>query len=260
MHFTLRFLPAVLALLVASQVIARAADEVALFRPGEALTYRVGWGLLGHAGELKVSATAESCDGVEQTRVTTTSSTSGFVRALYRFDGEAQMLFNADDGRLLSATASTDSGKQRTNASILFDYQKAEATYTDHLRPKRNTLLSLPSEGRPMDLITSLIQTRVWALKPGESRDVMVLFDDEFYSLRITAERLETIKTPSGPRDTVVLIPRMIGKPKGMFRRGGEVSVWVSDDANHLPVRFEVKLKVGTAYAVLTDYKAPVIN
>lgn len=260
MNSTRRFLQAVLVLLVAAPGIARAAEEIALLRPGEALTYHVGWGLLGHAGELKVSAAAETKDGVEQTLVTTTSSTSGFVRALYRFDGEARMLFNTGDGRLLSATASTEANKDRTKASILFDYAKSEAVYTDHLRPKRNTLLPLPSDGRPMDLITSLIQTRVWALKPGDSRDVLVLFDDEFYSLRITAEREETIKTASGPRNTVLLIPRMLGKPKGMFRRGGEVRVWVSNDADHLPVRFEVKLKVGTAYAVLTDYQAPAAN
>jgi hypothetical protein len=49
----------------------------------------------------------------------------------------------------------------------------------------------------------------------------------------------------------------MIGKPKGMFRRGGEVHVWVSADADRLPLRFEVKLKVGTAFAVLTDYRPP---
>ncbi|HEY9249400.1 MAG TPA: DUF3108 domain-containing protein [Rariglobus sp.] len=242
-------------LLVAAQS-APADGQVVLLKPGETLSYRVGWGPLGHAGDIMVTAAAEVVDGQTRTRMTTTTATRGFVRVIYPFDGEAGMLFDPADGRLLSASASTQGGGSKTKASIAFDYVTGKASYVDHLRPERNTTLPLP-DGHLMDMITSLIQTRVWALAPGDSREVWVLFDDEFYPLRITAEREETIATPKGPRKTVLLVPRMIGKPKGMFRRGGEVHVWVSADADRLPLRFEVKLKVGTAFAVLTDYRPP---
>ena len=33
----------------------------------------------------------------------------------------------------------------------------------------------------------SLVQTRGWDLKPGEERDALVLFDNEFYELSIHA-------------------------------------------------------------------------
>jgi hypothetical protein len=213
--------------------------------------------VLGHAGELKIGAQAEKTeDNQALVRVTTTSSTRGFVRMLYSFGGDLWTLFDARDGRMLTASATTHSSKAKTHASIDFDYDKREANYVDHLKPTRSTTLHVPP-GRPMDMITALIQTRVWGLAPGESRDALVLFDDEFYSLQITAEREETVATPNGPRRALLLIPRMIGKPKGMFRRGGEVKVWVSADEDRLPLRFEVKLKVGTAYAVLSDYRPP---
>jgi Protein of unknown function (DUF3108) len=234
----------------------RASESVVLLQPGETLTYRVGWGLLGHAGDMKITSATETLDEVFHTRVNTTTATRGLVRALYSFDGDASMLFDASDGNLLSATARTRSSKNRTHASITFDHDKREADYIDHLKPARSSTLIVP-EGRPMDLMTALIQTRVWSLKAGDSRDVLVLFDDDFYSLKITAEREETISTPNGPRKALLLAPRMIGKPKGMFRRGGEVRVWVSADADRLPLRFEVKLKVGTAFAVLTSYQPP---
>lgn len=235
---------------------ARASESAALLQPGESLAYRIGWGMLGHAGDMKITAATETIDDVAHIRVNTTSATRGLVRALYSFDGDASMLFNPSEGNLLSATARTRSSKNRTHASITFDHVRREADYTDHLKPARSSTLLMP-EGRPMDLMTALIQTRVWSLKAGDSRDVLVLFDDDFYSLRITAEREETISTPKGPRKAMLLIPRMIGKPKGMFRRGGEVRVWVSTDADRLPLRFEVKLKVGTAFAVLTSYQPP---
>ena len=235
--------------------LARATEPVALLQPGEVLTYRVGWGVIGSAGEMKVVASTDMIDGQPRTRVTTSSSTRGLVRMLYSFDGEAQTFFDPRDGRLLTAQAITRSSKDKTHASISFDYEKAEASYVDHLQPERTKIMPLPPGGHPMDLITALMQTRIWVIGPGESRDVLVLFDDDFYSLRITAFREETIQTPKGPRKALHLVPTMLGKPKGMFRRGGEVHVWVSADAERLPLRFEVKLKVGTAFAVLTDYK-----
>lgn len=235
----------------------RSEETAALLRPGEQLTYRVGWGVFGGAGEIKIGAElAEPGDNPSRLLITTTTSTRGFVRALYSFDGDAFALFDARDGRLLNASATTRSSKAKTHSSITFDYATREAAYIDHLKPSRSTRVPLP-DGLPTDLITALIQTRGWGLTAGQSRDVPVLFDDEFYPLTITAEREETISTPDGPRKAMLLIPRMIGKPKGMFRRGGEVYVWVSADEDRLPLRFEVKLKVGTGVAVLTDYRPP---
>ncbi|HEY8931742.1 MAG TPA: DUF3108 domain-containing protein [Rariglobus sp.] len=230
--------------------------EIVLLRPGEELIYHVSWGWFGQAGELKVSAASDPHEGAKQTRVTTISSTRGFMRAFYRFDGEARMIFDAHDGRLLSSTATSDSGKERTQTSIVFNYAKSEAAYVDHLHPARNASLLIPA-GRPMDIATGLIQTRVWALQPGESRDVLVVFENEFYPLHITAERVEIVQAADGPRKAVLLVPHLVGPPKGMFRREGKVRVWVSADEDRLPVRFEVKLKIGTVRAVLTDYRAP---
>ena len=152
--------------------------------------------------------------------------------------------------------ATTKARSDETDASIQFDYTNAEAVYTDYLKPTRSTTLAVP-EGDFSDFITALIQARHWSLAPGQSREVQVLFDDEFYHLKITAERIEKISTADGKQSALLLIPRMVGKPKGMFRKGGEVRVWISDDSQHLPLRFEVKLQIGTAVALLAAHAEP---
>jgi hypothetical protein len=109
-----------------------------------------------------------------------------------------------------------------------------------------------------MDLIMSLIQTRAWNLKPGETKDALVIFDDEFYELTIHAEKYEEVRTTLGTFNTLVLVPRMEKTPpKGMFKRGTGVRVWISQDERRLPVKFQVEFKFGSGVATLVNYQPP---
>ena len=42
--------------------------------------------------------------------------------------------------------------------------------------------------------------------------------------------------------------------PKGMFKRGSKVRVWIAQDEHRLPVKFEVEFKIGTGTATLETY------
>ena len=232
------------------------AETSSALNDGESYSFRVSWGPFFNAGEITLAAKKETALGVNRLRITTRTSSRGVIRTLFPFDGTGESFFDEASGRLLEARAETAAGQKKTSASILFDYAKAEAIYTDHVKPSRNTTVEVPA-GNFSDFITTLIQARQWNLAPGQSREVHVLFDDEFYHLNITAERIEKIRTADGKKSALLLVPRMVGPAKGMFRKGGEVRVWISDDAEHLPVRFEVTLPVGTAVALLTAHTAP---
>jgi hypothetical protein len=66
------------------------------------------------------------------------------------------------------------------------------------------------------------------------------------------------VKTPLGTFDTLVIVPRMEKTPpKGMFKRGSTVRVWISQDERHLPVKFEVEFKFGSGVATLVNYQPP---
>ncbi len=221
---------------------------------GEVLTFRVGWGIFTGAGEIKVSAKAEPLGDDARLKVTTTTSSGGFLRNFYPFDARAEATYREADGRLLMSNESSTSKKKQTQQSLVFDYDHRKAAYVNSVRPDRTAELTLP-EGNPMDLITSLIQTRTWDLKPGEKQDALVIFDDDFYELTIYAVAYEDLRTPLGKFKTLKLVPRMEKTPpKGMFKRGSTVSVWISQDERHLPVRFEVEFKFGAGVATLVDY------
>jgi hypothetical protein len=139
---------------------------------------------------------------------------------------------------------------------VLFDHSARTAAYTERGATAPRTL-TMP-EGEPSDLILALLQTRTWNLKPGEARDALVLFGDDFYELTIHALRYEDVYTSLGDFKTLVLEPKMEKTPpKGMFKRGSSVRVWISQDEKRLPVRFEVEFNIGTGVATLDYYEPP---
>lgn len=226
------------------------------FGDGERFSFRVSWGIFSHAAEITIAARTEAAANLPQIHVTTTTSTHGLIRKLYAFDGRAESVFDGHDGRMLAATADTSTKKRKTRAMAVFDYTTANVRYEDFLRPHRSTNIPLPP-GQPMDLITSLIEARAWNLKVGDRRPTTVMFDDEFYELTLVAERIERVQTPTGKYDALVVVPIMEKEPKGMFKRGGTVRVWISQDEKRLPVKLEVSLKYGTGIAWLTEYRPP---
>lgn len=221
--------------------------------PGEKFVYRLAWGPFRKAASLEIVAEQDPDSKEPMTRITTHTATRGMIRALYAFDGWGQFFYEPDSGRLLRATAWTETSRKKTNATMTIDYETMKADYVDHVRPARSLELDIP-EAQAFDFLTTLIQSRNWDVEIGKDFAVPVYFDDELYDLVISVEERSKVSTPQGKRDALLLVPRMPVEPKGMFEDGGEIKVWVSDDELRLPLRFEVKVPVGTAMAVLTEH------
>lgn len=223
---------------------------------GETLTFRVGWGIFQNAGEIQVAAKADTSDGKPEVTITTLTTTRGMLSRLFKFEARADAVFDAATGRMTVHTEKSFSGKKSTSNAMQFNYAKASADYIDMMNSDKNLTVPLPAGDPPLDLITSLLQTRTWDLKPGETRDANVIFEEEIYQLTLHALRYEKLTTPLGTFNTLVYEPRMEKTPpKGMFKKGSTVRVWISQDDAHLPVRFQVDFKFGAGVATLVSHE-----
>jgi len=257
-----RFFPAGAALLAAlSLTLPLDAVPAAVPLPlenGESLAYHVSWAFLPGVGEIKVDARqVAGAAGGPQLQVVTTTASRGLAHLLLPFELRAESLFDLRTGRLVSLSETSDKRDRLAVHEVSFDYARRVAKYTVGGDSPSVRLLAMPP-GFPTDLITCLLEARTWSLRPGETHEALVLFEDDFYELTVHALGYETITTPLGTFFTVVLEPRMEKTPpKGMFRNGSTVRIWISLDAHRLPVRFEVQFKFGTGMATLADYRPP---
>lgn len=224
------------------------------FSDGETLRYRVSWGIFRNAGEITIAAHQETLAGTPVMRVTTATSSKGFVRGVYKYDDSGAAIVDLATSRLLATEEQSEDSRRRTESRTDFDYEAGVARHRDTTRPHRNTDLPLPTDARPVDLITSLVAPRHWAMKPGDTREVVVHFGREFFPITLHAEEIEEISTPMGKFKALRIVPRMDKEtPRGLFARGGEIMVWISQDDEPLPVRMQLKLKYGTATLLLME-------
>lgn len=222
--------------------------------PVERFSYRVGWGIFRNAGFIEI--TRHAAEAGEPLRITTKTASSGVIRSFYAFDGTAESIYEPKGPRLLSMEVESGTRNDREKHALRFAYEQGAAYYTNASADGENERIAIP-EGDAIDLTMCLLEARAWQLKPGDKKDVVVVFGDDFYTLTIHAERYEEVKTPLGTFQTVLLSPRMEKTPpKGMFKRGSSVRVWISQGEKPLPVKFEIKLKVGTGVASLIDYQS----
>jgi hypothetical protein len=229
------------------------------FGNGESLTYSVRWGIIPSVGRITIAAEAIGQGPDAVLRVTTTTATVGLARGLFRFDGRGESVYQASDADCCCPRSEWSSYRDKVvKNTITFNYDARMATYTDEIHPKNSRQIRMPP-GDPSDLILALIATRNWNIPPGEQRDALVIFQDQFFPLTIRAGGAGLVFTSLGIFKTSVLVPRMEKTPPSACSSGDRPCGCGSPTTmtRHLPVRFEVGFRFGTGTATLLDYSPP---
>jgi len=89
--------------------------------------------------------------------------------------------------------------------------------------------------------------------QPGARIPFTMFLDDQVYQLYIRYLGKEKITTKYGTFNTIKIRPLLI---EGTIFKGGEkMTVWVSDDNNHVPVRVDSPILVGSIKVDLVGYE-----
>jgi hypothetical protein len=117
----------------------------------------------------------------------------------------------------------------------------------------KNTTLTEPlPNSSVVDILSGLYFYRNLSLEVGTSV-VLQLFDSNRYSpTTVVVLRKEHLTLP-GMRgvDTLVVHPQL--KTEGLFKRTGEILVWLTDDEKKVPVKVETRIVLGKVTAELVS-------
>jgi len=89
--------------------------------------------------------------------------------------------------------------------------------------------------------------------KPGDKIPFSMFLDDKVYNLYIKYGGKEVVETRMGTYHAIKISPLLI---EGTIFEGGEkMTIWVSDDENHIPLRVESPILVGSIKVDLVGYE-----
>ncbi|UTG92056.1 DUF3108 domain-containing protein [Geobacter sulfurreducens] len=212
--------------------------------PGrEKLTYRIT--MLGiPVGEAMI----EAVRGREREEVTITTRVRSYpvISAIYPVDDVIETRLVA--GNYLITRIRQREGTFTGDSGFTLMMREKKAFWADRLRNRYATHL-LPRED-VTDIVSGFYFLRNKRLEVGQPV-VLHLFDsNEYAPTTVEVLRREGVTLPGGRTvDTLVVHPLL--KTAGIFRRTGDMMIWVTDDAYKVPVRMDTAISVGRVRAEL---------
>lgn len=220
---------------------------LAAFSNGETLDYNLTWlRINGGTARMTIAPMDQ-----ERTRYRITSiakSSPGFAR-IFKVRDEIETIVAGDDFSTLRYTKRLDERGDKI---------EEVTTVEDGVATRKRKKIKKLAVPRPVfDPISVIYYLRGLDLTPGKSHELTLVADGKLYTVHARVRRRETIQTPAGKFETVLVEPEMI--TEGVAREE-RMFIWYSDDDRRVPVRIRTEMKVGAITATLRHVQSGVTS
>jgi Protein of unknown function (DUF3108) len=211
----------------------------------ENLEYEVEWRLIS-AGRAKLSLANFSPESTVEREMKLHLESTGLVSRLFHVNDDYTA--DATGNYCAESTFMTaHEGSRDRETKVEYDASAHKAVFHEHDFAKNTTIsheVGIPNCSH--DIVSGLYQLRTMALEPGKSVFLPISDGKKSVSMKIECQRREEIRTPLGPRKT--LLYEIFAFNDVLYQRPGHVHVWLTDDARRVPVQIEIRLQftIGT--------------
>ena len=221
------------------------------FKKGEFLQYDVSYGFFDAAtATLEVAPSSKKINGRNTMHIVGKGKSTGALRWFFKIDDHYETYIDEEAILPWKFIRHVREGSYKLDRNIDFDqysnkatvFQKDTKNYT--ITPNTQDLLSAFYYARTLDLQSA---------KTGEEFVINTFFDREMYPLKIKFLGKEIVETKLGEFNCLKFRP-MVEKGR-VFKEEEDMTLWISDDCNKIPVRLKADLLVGAIKMDLAEYK-----
>jgi hypothetical protein len=220
------------------------------FKAGESLTYKVYYNLAGMsaaAGEATFNTSFEKFQGKDCYHVV--AEGKSYHDFLFKVRDKYESYFDTATLQPYKFLRDVNENGYKTYENVTFVKSAHTAITNSGVYPVEDCIqdvLSATFYARNIDFNTH---------KPGDKIYFAMFLDRQVYHLYVRYLGKETIRTRYAKFRTIKFKPLLV---KGtMFEGGEKMTVWVTDDPNHIAVRVESPIVVGKVQVDMTMYRNP---
>jgi hypothetical protein len=176
--------------------------------------------------------------------INATADTVGAVNMLFPVVDRFQSAFDVHTGCSTGFSKQTQEGRRKISSDLTFDYHTGKQTLTERNLVKgtqKTQTESIPA--CVTDSLSGIFYAGSQRLQVGQ--EVRFPLADAMRTVTVTmkVEAHEEVKTPAGTFQTVRVQPTA---EEGVVKNRGNIWIWYTDDARHIPVQIQARLFWGT--------------
>lgn len=219
------------------------------FPTKQTLNYTVDWRVFP-AG---VVSFHQEADGNLQ-RVSASGDTVGAVNLLFRVVDRFQSSFNRLTGCSQGFSKQLIEGRRQVNSDLSFDYPQGKAEFNEKNLVsgiRKHQEIAIPP--CVTDSLSAIFYAASQPMAIGQTFEFPL--GDATRTVRVTmkVEGREQVKTPAGTFQTLRVEPTA---DAGVVKNRGNIWIWYTDDAQHVPVQMRARFFWGTITFHLTGIDA----
>lgn len=222
------------------------------FVRGEKLTFRVAFNsaltgsITGGKATLEIKDDIKMIDNRSTYHVIGEGKTTGFIEFFYKVHDRFESYFDQDALIAKQFIRRTRENNYKKDDLVIF-------RQGDKLAVSLSKVMKVPANIQ--DVISAFYYARtldISNLKPGGTFEIPFFLDDSVYHSRVIFKGRETISTKLGTFRCIAFQP-MVATGYA-FDDPYPITIWITDDANRLPLRIDSEQSVGRARVELVSY------
>lgn len=199
-------------------------------------------------GELRFSARPATDAGTGQVvNLVGDAVSKGFLLRLSgnRFHIHIESRAGAQPFTVLQTKGLYEDKRTTINSEAIFDHSAQKVVWTQSERDKKPDAKTLSFNDPVHDVLTMIYFVRTQTLKPGQTFEVAMVDAGRTYRCVVNVVAGKKMNTAVGRVNTIVVEPAIFDGEREVRPRGA-LTISMTDDARHLPVKAQVKSNIGT--------------
>ncbi len=218
------------------------------FQRGEKLTYRVHYGFI-EAGKATIQIENENkkVNGHSTFHVVGTGTTNGAASLFFKVNDRYETYIDEQSILPLMFIRRVDEGGFKIKQDMIFDQ--------DYHVVNSNGKQFANMPNNIQDMLSAFYYVRTFPFKdekPGKIDSVSCFVDNQLWYLKIKFVGYDILNSDVGKVRCMVFEP--IVQTGRIFKNSEDLKVWVSDDQNHIPLRAQANILVGSIKMDLESY------